>query len=111
MMPRTEFFAGLSILACVNGLGAKVIQAVKDDGWSTAIANSFGVSAIVWIACLVGLSGLLHQKASDISTSDFVVGLCVLVLIALPIGQTSWLALTLLMLHAQISARELPLRF
>jgi hypothetical protein len=47
---RDELFAGLSILACANGLWGRVLVAA-DAGWSGAVF-SLDISAIVLVAVL-----------------------------------------------------------
>jgi hypothetical protein len=48
-------FAGLSILACANGLGSQVIQAINRAGWTDAGLGNFEISAIVFTACAAGV--------------------------------------------------------
>jgi hypothetical protein len=98
-MPRDELFAGICILACANGLGALVIKSVTDLGWESAVVETFGVSAIVWVACFIGATLILHDRTDVIRSTDLVVGAIVLGLIFLPIGGASWLALTALCLY------------
>jgi hypothetical protein len=95
-MPRNEFFAGLYILACANGLGSGIIESVNRDGWADALLSTFGISAIVFIACVVGVSFILRERKEEIRSADLVIGAGVLVLVILPIGATSWLALSAL---------------
>jgi hypothetical protein len=97
-MARNELFAGLSILACVNGLGSPVIQAVKRVGWTDAFLGTFEISAIVIIACGAGV-WLILRETDKIRWADLVVAAGLLLLIILPIAKTSWLALTALSLY------------
>jgi hypothetical protein len=98
-MLRNEFFAGLYILACANGLGSEVIESVNRNGWADALLSTFGISAIVFIACVAGVSFILRESSDELRSADLVVGAGVLVLVILPIGSTSWLALTALSLY------------
>jgi hypothetical protein len=98
-MPRHEFYAGLFILACTNGIGARVIEAVNRLGWRDALNGTFGISVIVWVACFVGLRFLLRGKADVIHPSDVAVGAGLLPLVILPVGALSWLAMTALSLY------------
>jgi exosortase/archaeosortase family protein len=98
-MPRDAFFASLCILACANGLGSKVIESVDRDGWPDALLSTFGISAIVFIACAAGVSFILRESSDEMRSADLVVGAGVLVLVILPVGATSWLALTVLSLY------------
>jgi hypothetical protein len=98
-VPRNEFFAGLLVLACVNGLFSRLALSVSKLGWVEAILRTFDISVIVLLACLVGLKLIFHDKPhhSDlVRSSDIVVGAGCLLLIALPITGLSWLAVTIL---------------
>ena len=98
-MPRDELFAGLCILGCANGLGAHVIKSVSDLGWEGAVVHTFGISAIIWVACFFGVTLILHDRTDVIRSTDLVVGVAVIVLVLLPIDGASWLALTGLCLY------------
>ena len=83
-------------------MGSKVWwwAAVVEQGWSDALLGSFGVSAVVWIACFAA-SVLLYGSRLDevITTPDAVIGLGVLAMTILPFARLSWLALTALSLY------------
>jgi exosortase/archaeosortase family protein len=98
-MPRDELFAGLCILGCANGLGALVIKSVNDLGWESALVHTFGISVIIWIACFIGVTQILHDRVDVIRSTDLVVGSAFLILVFLPVGGASWLALTALCLY------------
>jgi hypothetical protein len=99
-MSRSEYFAALSIVACANGIGSRVIQAVGGQGWvEEAILSTFGISVIVWIAGFIGIGLVLKDCGDRISAADLAVGAMFLVLVTLPSGGASWLALTALCLY------------
>jgi hypothetical protein len=98
-MSRDEFFAALFILGCANGLGSRSIDAVRSSGWSEALLSTFGISVIVWIACFGGVRLIIQDKADRIRPADFAIAPALLALMALPIGQFSWLAVTILSLY------------
>ena len=75
-LARNELFAGLSILACANGLGSRVIQAINRAGWTDAALGTFEISAIVFTACAAGVD--------KIRSADLVVAAELLLLIILP---------------------------
>jgi hypothetical protein len=99
-MSRDEFFAVLFILACVNGLGSQIVHSVRLSGWADALLSTFGISVIVWIACFRGTRLILQERTDKIRSADLALGLPLLLLIALPIGRLSWLAITILSLYA-----------
>jgi hypothetical protein len=101
-MARDELFAGLCLLACANGLGARVIQSIYRLGWTGALLDSFDTSSIAWFACLAGLLFILREKQEPIQAADLAVAAGSLILIALPTGGMSWLAVTGLSLYMRL---------
>ena len=81
------------------GSARKSFSQSTRDGWADAFLSTFGISAIVFIACGAGVSFVLRESSDEIQSADLVVGAGVLVLVILPIGATSWLALTALSLY------------
>ena len=104
LMSRDELFAVLFILACVNGLGSQIVHSVRLSGWYDALLSTFGISVIVWIACFRGTWLILQKETDEVHSADLVVGLVLLLLIALPIGRLSWLAVTILSLYVLLVA-------
>lgn len=109
-MPRDELFANLCILCCVNGLGAEVVKSVHNLGWGSAFVNTFGTSAIVWIACFIGVALILHDRTDTIRSLDLAVGAAVIALALLPFGGASWLALTMLSVYMLLLTSGPPSR-
>lgn len=93
-LSRNEFFAALLFLGCVNGLVARGVGAVHRLGWADAMLDSFDVSAITLVACAAGLWLVAHGRRSAVTAADLAVSVAVLALIAIPLGGTSWLAVT-----------------
>lgn len=104
---RGELVAALYVLGCANGLSAKMIRSVHQHGFIDAAADTFGISVIVVAACVVGISLVLADK-SRVSLADLVVALVLSLMITLPIGAMSWVAVTLLSFYllAQSHAAE-----
>jgi len=98
-MSREEFFAALFIVGCLNGLGSQVVHSVRVSGWTEALLSTFGISAIVWLACFGGVGLILCERTGKIRPLDLILGLALLLLITLPIGALSWLAITILSLY------------
>jgi hypothetical protein len=95
---RGELVAALYVLGCVNGLSAKIILSVHQHGWVDAAANTFDVSLIVVVACVAGISLVLADR-SEVTLADVVVALVLSLMMALPIGALSWVAVTMLSLY------------
>lgn len=98
-LSRSELFAGLFVLACPNGLIEPVSWSVNQVGWPAAVLKTFGISAIVWVACCAGISLIFRNKIDDNGSTDVAIGAVVLSLVVLPISQLSWLAVTTLSLY------------
>ena len=107
---RGEFFAALLVLGCVNGLGSQIIRAVNEFGWAGALADTFGVSAIVWLSCIAGISIILRDRAGEVRSADLAVGAGFLFLVILPVGPLSWIAVTVLCLYVFVSTNDSLLR-
>jgi exosortase/archaeosortase family protein len=97
---RNEFFAGLFILALVNGLASRASEGLRDLDLSALAAAALSVSAVVWFACFAALSLVLRRDAhAELRTIDFKVGVAVSFLVAVPFPQLSWFALAALALY------------
>ena len=109
-LPRRDLFAGLIILGCVNGLGAKVIAAVNQTGLVDAIFSTTNVSIIVWASCLSGLALILKDQSGDATKADFWVGAAFLAMVVLPVGELSWVALAGLSIYILRTSHRVPTR-
>jgi hypothetical protein len=94
-----EYFAGLFILGCASGLASRVVQSVNGLGWRDALTNSFDISAIIWIACISGISLVLRDRTTGIGLRELALGAGAVFLVILPIGALSWVAVTGLSLY------------
>jgi hypothetical protein len=95
---RGELFGAVYMLACANGLAAKMIFSVHKDGWMDAAVGTFGISAIVILACVAGISVVWPDK-SPTNLADLTVALVLSGMIALPVGAINWVAITILSLY------------
>jgi hypothetical protein len=96
---RSEFFAGLFLLGCANGIAARAIGTVHDNGWLNAAIGMFDVSAIVLAACAAGLWLMMGGREQSVTRIDLAIGVVALALIALPIGGLSWIAVSAIALY------------
>jgi hypothetical protein len=98
-MGRNEFFAGLFLLGCANGIASRAIATVHDIGWLNGAIGMFDVSAIVLAACASGLWLMMGRREKSVTRVDLAIGVVALALIALPIGGLSWIAVSGLALY------------
>jgi hypothetical protein len=91
---RNEFFAGLFLLGCANGIAGRAIGSVHDSGWLNAATGMFDVSAIVLAACASGLWLTMGGREQSVTRIDLAIGVGALAMIALPVGGLSWIAVS-----------------
>jgi hypothetical protein len=106
-LPRDEFFAGLYIVGCANGLGGNILRALSSGDWTGGIGD---ISAIVWFACFAGISLLLRGKKEEVTSADLAIGLVFLALTAVPVNEVNWAAVTGLSLYILLFAQGEPAR-
>ena len=107
-LSRNEFFAGLYIVGCANGLGGNIIRALSSGDWTGDIGN---ISAIVWFACFAGISLVLaDRKEADknkkVGAADIAIGILFLVIVAAPASELNWIAVTGLSFYILLFADE-----
>lgn len=107
---RGQVFASLYILGCANGLFAKAMLSVHRLGWSDAVFGTFDISVVVLVACFIGLSFVLSDNTGALNLVDVAVATLLLLLVALPIGAMSWLAVSLLSLYILLLRRSTQLQ-
>ena len=98
-LPRGEFFAGLFAIGCASGLASRVIQSINRLGWTDALFDTFEISAIVWLSCAAGVTLVLRDRTIGIRSSELGIAAVFVLLVILPIGPLSWLAVTALGLY------------
>jgi hypothetical protein len=91
---RGEFLAGFFLLACVNGFASRIIQSVSQLGWQEALFNTFDISVIVWFSCATGVFLVFRDRTLGVSSLELALGLGCVILVVLPIGALSWVAVT-----------------
>jgi len=101
---RDEFFAGLYIIGCVNGLLGRFLLSVHTDGLIGAI-TSIDINVIVLFAAVAGVSAFFSvDKEDEIRPADLAVAAVFLGLVSLPISPLSWVAVTGLSLYILLFA-------
>jgi hypothetical protein len=68
-----------------------------------ALFNTFEISAIVWLSCAAGVSLILRDRTIGVRSSELGMGAGFVLLVILPIGPLSWLAVTALGLYVIFS--------
>jgi len=90
-MSRGEFFAGLYVLGCANGVAEDIVRSARAGDWSGGFLN---ISVIVWFAAFAGIALMLRDRADEIHMPDLAVAAVFLMLVLLPVSPASWAAVT-----------------
>jgi exosortase/archaeosortase family protein len=104
-IPRNEFFTGLYILGCANGLLGRSILTLNLEGWMGAVIG-FDMNVIVLFACFAGVYLIAFSNRDQIRTLDLGVALGFLGLVVLPIYAMSWVAVAGLSLYILFFAND-----
>ena len=106
-LSRDEFFAGLFILGCVNGLVGRSIYSLSLQGLP-GFVTGLEMNLIVLFACFVGISLVLSEQKQKLQLGDILVGFLFLILVSLPIFPVSWVAITGLSLYILLFTNAAP---
>jgi hypothetical protein len=109
-LSRREFFGGLLILGCLNGLSSRITGEVNAVGWADALLNTFDISVIVWISCSAGVALVLRDQSGRANAVDLAVGAAFLLLVALPISPLSWVATAALCIYLLAKSNDVSTR-
>jgi hypothetical protein len=104
---RAELFAGILLVGCANGLAARAIDSVAQQGWAGSLVSTFDTSLVVWIACYFGIAFVWRDHLEKICCRDIIVGFFGLVLVSVPVGGLNWVGVTGLALYIVLSI-QLP---
>ena len=89
---RGDYFGGLFILGYASGYASRIIQSVEGLGWGDAVFSTFGISVIIWVACIAGVFLILRDRTVGVGSFEIALGAVFVFLVILPIGPLSWVA-------------------
>ena len=98
-LPRNALVSGLFALGLANGFTLAIMESLSSASAFGALANTFGVSAIVWVACAVGLSYSARESGRAASRVDLSVAAAATLAFLVPVPYLSWLTLGALSLY------------
>jgi exosortase/archaeosortase family protein len=99
-LPRNALMTGLFALGLANGFALAIIEALSTGPALGALANTFGVSAIVWVACAVGLAYSAREPGPPTGRLDRLVAVAATLAFLVPVPYLCWLTLSALALYA-----------
>lgn len=101
---QRDLWCALVVVGLGNGIAARAITAIGEVGWADAIYSTFDVSIIVWAACAVLLGRVWALTEAPVRRVDLAVACACTGAFLLPLGQASWVGLTLLSVHMTVSS-------
>lgn len=109
LVMRNDVRVLVLLVGFLNAVMFQVANSVDALGAFGAIANTFGISAIVWTALFIAASLFAQEPNRPLTRSECWVYLGLAALFLLPLKYVGWVGLTLLALHVATSAaRESP---
>ena len=100
---RGEYFAGLFAVGFASAFTERIKFEIAILGLDQAILRTFDISVIIWVSCVAGILLVLRDRARGISQFELAMGAGFLILVILPIGPLSTIAITGLSLYIIIS--------
>ncbi|MEW6123101.1 MAG: hypothetical protein AB1698_10855 [Pseudomonadota bacterium] len=101
---RRDLMAGLILLGLANGFAARAATFAADNGWEAALFATFDISAIVWIGSIMVLRRAWQAPDAPLRRGDGPLAVFCIAAFLLPVGQASWVALTVLALHLRATS-------
>ena len=105
-LARSELLALMFVLCTANAMLSAVVGGLWNDG-VYAVANTFYVSAIVWIALYIATRFTLLDGAVQTKWSDFVLLALVLITSFLPLGPGTWVMLSVVAIYSIVSSKPM----
>ena len=96
---RSELFTGLFALGFANGFTLSISEALQKAPLSSTLLNTFGISAVVWLACIVGLVYSVRESSRPATRFDFAVAAVAILAFLPPVPYLSWLTIGAIALY------------
>lgn len=91
---RNRYFGALIAVGLANGAIVRIADAVRRDGWALAGLDTFGISAIAWLAAAAAVAFAFGAPSAPLRRADLAVGLAAAIAFLAPAPQLSWIGLT-----------------
>jgi hypothetical protein len=98
-----DYFAGLFILGYASGFTSRIVHSIEEIGWADALFRTFGISVIILAACVAGIALILRDRTSGMHRFEVALGVGFILLVIIPIGPLSWIAVTCLSIYILFS--------
>ena len=92
--PRGRLLGGLAAAGLANGLLNRVADAIASDGLAGAIAGTFGISALVWIAACVCVVHAWTAPRETPGRWDIVAAWIAAAMLCIPSDVVSWMTVS-----------------
>lgn len=103
---QSALFCALVGICFVNGISEHAGTEIERNGLILAAFNTFGLSAVIWAAAIVGVVLLWRSKARAVSALDIATGLFAAVCCLVPAPFVSWLGIAAIGANLRLSPRS-----
>lgn len=101
---RNDARAWLAGIGFLNAIAFPIEKAIAEFGVAGAVANTFGISAIVWIAAFVAIAQIRQEPDCSLTDGERRLFLILAAIFLVPVKYVSWIGLTLLALSILVRA-------
>jgi hypothetical protein len=103
---RNDAVTALAGIGFLNAIAFPVEKAINEFGIAGAVANTFGISAVVWIAVFVAITLIRREPDRQLRDGEEWILLALTVIFLLPVKYVSWIGLALVALHVMAGATK-----
>jgi hypothetical protein len=103
---RNHLFAALVAIGFANGIVIRLQEGFRNEELAKLVLNTFDISAIVWIALVVGIVFLLRPPRRSATMTDQLVAAATASAFLIPISPLSWAALSGLAIYVALTSPE-----
>lgn len=109
-LARADVALAVALAGLANGMASRAITSVAEMGWHAALFATFDISAIIWFGCFILVKRLLSAPRHPARALDLTLAAACALAFLLPVGQASWIALSIFALHLILSGPRSGLR-
>jgi hypothetical protein len=103
---RNHLFAALVAIGFANGIVIRLAEGFRNEELAKLVLNTFDISAIVWIALIVGIAFVLRPPRRAATSADQFVAAATASAFLIPISPLSWAAVSGLAIYTALTSPE-----
>ncbi len=96
---RYDALSWLAGIGFLNAIAFQIEKSVGEYGPAGAVANTFGISIVVWVAAFAAIDQIRREPRRPFGAGEEIRLLAIAALFLVPVKYVSWIGLTLLAAH------------